>query len=289
MESFLDLLEIVKRKSIYDEKSPWCEGSKTYLEEIVKEVEEVIEEIPKNRTNYLEDELADILWDYLNIVVALEEEKGVSLKRVLHRACTKYDERISGITKGKKWADIKALQKETLEREYRESFLRLESPDFSHEKRFFTMLSTYEEAGESVKYYETSYPTFLTRLESLKRGEDVNLPQTHYFFVINGLDEIIGTLRIRSELNQVTSIDGGHVGYDLSPSQRGKGLGKKVMALIKETSKVLGLESLLITIESDNISSRRMIESGGGGIYKEEKTSPLTRKAIRHYHLSLKE
>ena len=117
---FTDLIAIAERKRNIDHGSSWSNGSQTYLAEIVKEVDEVIEEIPKKRLCYLEDELGDILWDYLNIVLALEDERGVDLLSVLKRACGKYDERINGIEAGDHWKNIKERQKKVLAREMEE-------------------------------------------------------------------------------------------------------------------------------------------------------------------------
>ena len=111
MKEFDKLLGIAKRKTVFDETSTWSNGAETYLAEIKNEVDEVIEELPKSRKCYLEDELGDILWDYLNILTALEKEVGIDTKAVLARACRKYEERISGIETGNKWSDIKEKQK----------------------------------------------------------------------------------------------------------------------------------------------------------------------------------
>ena len=119
MKEFDNLLEIAKRKAKFDECNTWSKGSETYLAEIKNEVDEVIEEIPKSRQCYLEDELGDVLWDYLNILAALEKEMGIDTKAVLARACRKYEERISGIETGKKWSDIKEKQKTDLEIEHK--------------------------------------------------------------------------------------------------------------------------------------------------------------------------
>ncbi|AYC06897.1 MazG nucleotide pyrophosphohydrolase domain [Vibrio cholerae] len=77
------MLEVAKRKSEFDKNNSWYLGSSTYLAEIKKEVDEVVEEIPKNRLCYLEDELGDVLWDYLNAILSLEKEAGVKIESVV--------------------------------------------------------------------------------------------------------------------------------------------------------------------------------------------------------------
>lgn len=117
MKDFEKLIEIARRKSLFDEGNDWSSGAETYLSEIKKEVDEVVEEIPKSRECYLEDELGDVLWDYLNIVLALEKEQGIDLTSVIQRASQKYEERVSGIESGLLWKDVKTKQKERLARE----------------------------------------------------------------------------------------------------------------------------------------------------------------------------
>ncbi|MCZ2721723.1 nucleotide pyrophosphohydrolase [Marinomonas sp. 15G1-11] len=118
MNEFDKLLRIAKRKSTFDDSNKWSSGSETYLVEIKNEVDEVLEEMPKSRKCYLEDELGDVLWDYLNALVALEKERGVNAREVIARACQKYEERISAIESGDTWSNIKEKQKASLEKEY---------------------------------------------------------------------------------------------------------------------------------------------------------------------------
>ena len=113
-----DVLALVERKNRIDFKGKWSVGSKTYLGEIRKELAEVEEEIEAGRLCYLEEELGDVLWDYLNIVRCLADEQGVVVERVFERLRTKFEERISGMEDGESWADIKARQKARLAEEY---------------------------------------------------------------------------------------------------------------------------------------------------------------------------
>ena len=118
MKEFDKLLEIAKRKSEFDKNNTWYSGSETYLSEIKKEIDEVVEEIPNNRICYLEDELADVLWDYLNAVLSLEKEIGVDAKSIIKRACEKYEDRVSAIENGVSWDSVKRKQKQKLQQEY---------------------------------------------------------------------------------------------------------------------------------------------------------------------------
>ncbi|HFQ5197126.1 TPA: MazG nucleotide pyrophosphohydrolase domain-containing protein [Vibrio vulnificus] len=121
MKDFEQLLEVVLRKAKYDQSNSWYLGPHTYLNELKKEVDEVFDEIPRERTCYLEDELADVLWDYLNAIVALEKESEIRLDSILHRAYVKYSQCVAAIESGTDWADIKEAQKQALEQEYSQS------------------------------------------------------------------------------------------------------------------------------------------------------------------------
>lgn len=117
MKEFDELLAIATRKSEFDLTNTWFKGVETYLVAIGKEVEEVREEIAQDRLCYLEDELGDVLWNYLNVLKALQREKGIDPQKVLARACKKYEQRVSAIESGSSWEAIKSQQKEALSEE----------------------------------------------------------------------------------------------------------------------------------------------------------------------------
>ena len=116
------LIKIVNRKNAIDQQNDWYGGSQTYLVEISKELDEVKVEIESGRQPYLEEELGDVLWDYLNLLTSLEKEGKVDLEKVFERAVIKYGERIDAIENGGTWAEIKAIQKERLAAELRGSY-----------------------------------------------------------------------------------------------------------------------------------------------------------------------
>ncbi len=117
MKELDTLLALARRKAVIDQSGTWSKGAVTYLEAIREELIEVEQEIPQQRTCYLEDELADILWNYLNSLVALEGEAGIDTSSVLRRACAKYQERVESIESGESWQEIKARQKRVLAQE----------------------------------------------------------------------------------------------------------------------------------------------------------------------------
>ncbi|KZN49877.1 MazG nucleotide pyrophosphohydrolase domain-containing protein [Pseudoalteromonas luteoviolacea] len=120
MPDLENLLAIAQRKFIFDQTNSWYSGSNTYLSALQDEVAEVLVEIPKERKCHLEDELGDILWNYLNIILALEKEAGIDMDSIVKRAVNKYEQRVSAIEQGGSWAEVKEKQKRALEKEQSE-------------------------------------------------------------------------------------------------------------------------------------------------------------------------
>ena len=115
---FSSLFDIARRKAKYDNTNTWYKGSETYFAALYQELEEVGEEITQTRLCYLEDELGDVLWNYLNLLMALEKEQGIDPTSVLSRAVNKYQQRVATIENNGSWADVKAEQKRKLQQEY---------------------------------------------------------------------------------------------------------------------------------------------------------------------------
>ena len=77
-------------------------------------------------------------------------------------------------------------------------------------------------------------------------------------------NRIVGTCDLRHELNDSLRNFGGHIGYAVRPSQRGKGYGRQMLRLALEKARALGIKKMLVTCGDDNIASVRVIEKNGG-------------------------
>lgn len=105
------VITLVHEKAVIDASENWCKGSSTYFDGIKEEIDEVQKELKKNRKVYLEDELGDVLWDYLNLLKNLDKENRIEFEKVFERCHKKYSERLTGRKNGELWNDVKKRQK----------------------------------------------------------------------------------------------------------------------------------------------------------------------------------
>jgi len=113
------LLETVKIKHKIDlknkEQENWFNGSETFFKEIKNEIKEAEIEYNNNKQVHLEDELGDILWDYLNLLINLKtENKITSIEKIFQRSNIKFSQRLNAIQNNIPWNEIKQQQKEKL-------------------------------------------------------------------------------------------------------------------------------------------------------------------------------
>lgn len=110
-------LEQIEKFPDTDYYKPYVE-SQHYFDAIKDEVEESRKEDKKDNSVYLEDELWDILWDYMNLLYFLEKEGKISVESVTRRALKKYSERTQWLKDGISWEEIKKKQKIELQNEH---------------------------------------------------------------------------------------------------------------------------------------------------------------------------
>ena len=106
------------------------------------------------------------------------------------------------------------------------------------------------------------------------------------FFLVDDFGKIFGALDLRHELNEYLALCGGHIGYGVRPSERGRGFGKKQLKLGLLKAKELGIEKVLVTCGEENIMSAKTIEACGG-IYENTHIDTDDNKATKRYFFDL--
>lgn len=122
METNSDILitalqQVAKTKAQRDLTGTWFKGSETYLDALSDEIAEVKSELDSNRQCFLEDELGDLLWDFVCLIEHLELEGKIIKKQVFRRALKKYSERVTFREEDETWESIKQKQKLELQQE----------------------------------------------------------------------------------------------------------------------------------------------------------------------------
>jgi predicted acetyltransferase len=111
------------------------------------------------------------------------------------------------------------------------------------------------------------------------------VPQTS-FWLIRGGDTIVAASWLRHRLTPALGIEGGHIGYTVRPPYRRQGFGTHICALTLDRARRIGIRRALITCDTDNSASARIIQKNGG-VFSGESRSPRTRKLVSRYWVDL--
>ncbi len=135
---------------------------------------------------------------------------------------------------------------------------------------FLRFNAEFEAAGEKVIPYSgglhgKTFEEFLIITHKYEIGDlpdPTHVSSTTFFFM--DAEKIVGAISIRHSLTDYLLKYGGHIGYGVVPSERGKGLATKMLEFGKDFLKTMGVEKALLTCDKDNPASRKVIEKCGG-------------------------
>jgi predicted acetyltransferase len=129
---------------------------------------------------------------------------------------------------------------------------------------------------------------YVRRLHDIRDGIGLESWQVRMstFWLLEEGTRIVGISRIRHHLTQALRAHGGHIGFLVRPSARRQSYGVKLLALSLARARTLGIDRTLVTCDSDNYGSRRIIEANGGELEVEE-VSAESGKLIRRYWIDL--
>lgn len=98
------------------------------------------------------------------------------------------------------------------------------------------------------------------------------VPCSTYWWIEGG--EYLGRLAIRHRLTAHLLERGGHIGYDVRPSARRRGHATAMLAAARPLAGALGIDPALVTCDTTNEASRRVIEANGG-VFEDERGGKL--------------
>ena len=124
---------------------------------------------------------------------------------------------------------------------------------------------------------------FFAHIERFEAGVDLppdRVRQTQ-FWLFRG-DRMIGASRLRYRLIPFLEREGGHIGYEIRPSERRKGFGSEILRLTLREAKGAGIRRVLLTTDPDNLASIRVILNNGGR-FEDTCLSPLSGEVLNRY------
>ncbi|HUA91173.1 MAG TPA: GNAT family N-acetyltransferase [Terracidiphilus sp.] len=151
------------------------------------------------------------------------------------------------------------------------SRVRLVPMTEGRDEEFAAMLDEFRAAGELHVYAGNfaiawdGYAKFYALLSEMKQGGFPTpeiVPMDAYFIEADG--NILGELYIRHRLSPRLEKIGGHIGYKVRPSCRNRGVATAALRLGLTQLGDLGVERALVTCNTTNAASARVIEKCGG-------------------------
>ena len=151
----------------------------------------------------------------------------------------------------------------------------LKEPSINEKNEIVKMCEELRNCDDEIKFegasifkdvVDENYDEWLQKVAQNKHIEDINpdlISQTTYV-VVDETGHVYGGGNLRYRLNKNTINIGGHIGYALRPSDRGKGVGTRMLPLFLDKANERGIEKVLLTCRENNYASARVIEKNHG-------------------------
>jgi predicted acetyltransferase len=160
----------------------------------------------------------------------------------------------------------------------------LERPSSQYKESYLAALAEFQTEGNytylDIEELENDFQGFIDKIPEIRNVIN-RVPETEYWLTNKG--KFIGRLSIRHELNEELLLHGGHIGYAIRPSERKKGYATQALEQGLVEAQKLGLRKVLLTCDSTNIASRKVIESNGGVLENEVEGKPGEPSKLRFW------
>lgn len=137
--------------------------------------------------------------------------------------------------------------------------------------------------------YETAkigFKTYVNRLKDEAQGinHSEGKVRCNHYWLINEYKEVVAVLRIRHHIDTpYLTLEGGHIGLDVSPRFRNQGIARTALVLAKEKLLRLDIDKVLITADEANFAARKAIEAAGGQYESVFESRALYKPIVRYW------
>lgn len=147
----------------------------------------------------------------------------------------------------------------------------LRRPTLADKETVLEMMAEFEQAQSPHDggFWETeafSYEEWLDGNQNQEIG--INLPEgwvpAIQLVAFSRDGQAVGFLNLRLCLNDFLLEEGGHIGYSIRPSERGKGYAKEALRQGLQVAKEKNIKKALVTCSTENPASRAVIVANGG-------------------------
>lgn len=170
------------------------------------------------------------------------------------------------------------------------SRLDLVVPDGRFRDSYRGLVAEFTAAGEKLvpfvlAFDDTDFAAMLARLDACSRG--IGLPAGFVphstFWLVEDDMHVVGVSNIRHTLTPSLLREGGHIGYGVRPSARGRRLGRELLRRSLRRAREIGIRDVLVTCAADNVGSARVIRRNGGVLESEAFVSERNEVVQRYW------
>jgi predicted acetyltransferase len=170
---------------------------------------------------------------------------------------------------------------------------RLIAPNVDYEASHRSFIEEFVARGETIvpwvgAWKFAAFYNYVASLEPASRGVGVPpgfVPHST-FWLVDSQDEIVGISNLRHALTDGLMKRGGHIGYGVRPSARGRGYATELLRATLGEARALGLRRVRVTCDKDNVASAKTIVRNGG-VLEEEEFMPEHGHVVSRYWIDL--